>query len=618
MAKKINQAPQLPSLLIIADDPYLAAQASAVFAKKGYYTPVIDAPRLARHDRINEVIRRTNIAARYQPKSIVLAGATEEVKEAFKGHLPLKRLDYISSIEELKTAKAQPETWPQGQFTWGKNDIGLGLLQALRNKQEIVFTDQVMPRAAVNPEHEHMVVCEDGDALAQVIAANYAFSINAGLCIVPEVPDQESEDICESFYSSAEPGQFTQTERLEHLKSKLRDWCKDVPIDGKRQLTFVTRKVPWGFAFPEVPTTHIFSYPDMGISILNAIIAEQPDMLGLTFSLLIDPQQVQANEISAVAKSFRERGILIKVLQGAGANVSMVSKNVALMPYDFLVISTHCGDSSGWQWTYEYRDSEGIDRTLVIDVAAGFGSIPNDEDKYEVMMFSRFVSLDGVDWNDPLAKEKLYVGTAIIDYINRTGKLYDLEPVKKEEIPRVVGSSALKMWDHNFIPMPESIGGEGTPIILNNACSSWHRLSSTFMFANARAYMGTLFEVLDAQAHEVAIRLTDKYFGKPLALALWRVQNDVYQGSIKRPYIMVGPHFQRLRTAGADGVPIVFNRMKKAYLSFTRKLSEQDNADYAVKKINENLAFLKSEMETVFKKFIKPGMEKRRSRNRRT
>lgn len=51
----------------------------------------------------------------------------------------------------------------------------------------------------------------------------------------------------------------------------------------------------------------------------------------------------------------------------------------------------------------------------------------------------------------------------------------------------------MMMADGNYIVMPRSLADEGTPIIINNACLSWHRLAGTFTFANARAYIGTLF-----------------------------------------------------------------------------------------------------------------------------
>ena len=59
------------------------------------------------------------------------------------------------------------------------------------------------------------------------------------------------------------------------------------------------------------------------------------------------------------------------------------------------------------------------------------------------------------------------------------------------------------MQDHNFIVLPPSWASEGTPIIINNACASWHRLAEMFKLGNARAYMGTLFLYYGANATRI-------------------------------------------------------------------------------------------------------------------
>ena len=87
---------------------------------------------------------------------------------------------------------------------------------------------------------------------------------------------------------------------------------------------------------------------------------------------------------------------------------------IELYPHDLLLISTHCGDAEGWRWTYEFVDREGHHRTLVVDLAISIAVVPGSE-KLDVMQYTRPVSLDGVDWNDPEKKKRLYVGTAILD-----------------------------------------------------------------------------------------------------------------------------------------------------------------------------------------------------------
>lgn len=597
----MQKAPILSKFLIISDNPHLTAQISSLLGKRGHYTPVVDCPRLTRHDADNEVLRRNNIAARFQPSPIIFAGVEQKVKDSFKKKLPDKIVEYVESIEDLSKIKKLHFKRPEEKLTWGKENIGIGLLLALRQNKEIVFSEDGESNNSAYSDLEHLVVCEEGDELVQVIAANYAYSIGAGLLFIPELKEGKAETICEAFYSSADHADINQSEKLEQLKGILREASSNVSLEGKKMLTFITGKMPWGFAYPEVPTTHIFKYPGIGISILNAIVSEQPNTQGLSLGVMIDPEQVGASEVNTVKKSLGQRGMILKTLKGPGANVYNVTRNIGLLPYDFLLISTHCGDAGGWEWTYEYEDSEGIQRTLVTHTTIGVGSIPHEDDLLEVMQFSKFASLDGVDWNDPEAKEKLYVGTAILDYIERSKDINDFKPVKKEPIGRVRGSSALKMWDNNYIPVPEHIAGESLPIVLNNACSSWHRLAGNFVFGQARVYIGTLFEVLDAQAYEIAVRLTDKYFGKSLAVALWRAQNDVYQDSVKRPYIMVGPHFQRLRITSEDKAKKVIKNMTVSGANMARSLANNNGDEYAKQKIKENLDFLKAEIEMIAK-----------------
>jgi hypothetical protein len=147
----------------------------------------------------------------------------------------------------------------------------------------------------------------------------------------------------------------------------------------------------------------------------------------------------------------------------------------------------------------------------------------------------------------------LYVGEAVHDF----NRLMDSGPstfkyTKRETIDRVVGSSAMMMSDSNFIFAQHSIAGMGTPVIINNACVSWHRLAGDMTFAGARAYIGTLFPVTPIEASEVVTRILDAHWGKPLAVALWAAQRDVYERSQRRPYVVSGVYPQRLRVERLD------------------------------------------------------------------
>jgi hypothetical protein len=304
-----------------------------------------------------------------------------------------------------------------------------------------------------------------------------------------------------------------------NLPGNLRELAGDIPVPQNGSITFFCRDHPYGFGFSEVPSTHLFTYPDLGIAVIHGFAAEQPGARGVQVATLVDPGTADASEIDAAATSLSERGKFVRVYRGPRADVRSVNDMMELFPYDLLLIATHCGDSDGYRQTYEFTDSEGHKRTLVVDVALGIGRT-DDNDMLQVTQFQRFVSLDGVDWNDPQKKNKLYVGMAMRDYNRLMEGPNGPLPTKSETVGRVVGSAAMKMFDNNLIALPRTLAAESTPIIINNACVSWHRLAGNFMFGGARAYVGTLVPVLPVEAQDIVTRVLKKHFGKALAHAL--------------------------------------------------------------------------------------------------
>jgi hypothetical protein len=585
--------PILSKTLVIADDARLAAQASCVLAQPGTYLPIIDGPRMMRPDNHAEVIRRSNAAARAKPDRIILTGISDEAHDAMiRGFAVglrgiMHRIIDATEIETLLHGKSSLRGTP---LAWGHDRIGVGVLKALRARSGIVFSDEPPPIEPVAPKTDHLVVCEEGDELAQVIAANYAFSLGAGLHLIPAIDDPAAEDILERFYSVTDQQRTSPSAALEELKALLRSHCGNIAIPAGGSLTFVTRHLPYGFAFPEVPSTHLFSYPDLGIAILNGFVAEQPGARGVGVTVLVDPGATKAPDIEAAIKLLPNRGMLVRAYEAEEANVRAISDMIEFFPYDLLVIATHCGDAPGFRWTYEFTDTEGIARTLVVDIAVGFAAT-DDRDMINVTQFMHFVSLDGVDWRDPGAKQQHYIGSAIIDFMARIASdaADPLKPVKKENIPRVTGSAALRMHDHNYISLPRAIADQGTPIVINNACSSWHRLAGDYTFGNARAYIGTLFPVTGAEAHDVVVKLLDKHFGKPLAAALWSAQREVYDDTVRRPYIASGIFPQRLRPMRGDVPTYVATCLLRSLRQWKTYLAKAGSGTERSKKSVENI-----------------------------
>jgi hypothetical protein len=166
------------------------------------------------------------------------------------------------------------------------------------------------------------------------------------------------------------------------------------------------------------------------------------------------------------------------------------------------------------------------------------------------------------------------------------------------------------MYDNNYISLPRPIADHKTPIVINNACSSWHRLAENYMFGNARAYIGTLFPVLGQEAHDVVVKLFNKHFGKPLAGALWSAQREMYRDSIRRPYIVTGVYPQRLRVMRGDVPRHIAARLLralrqwKAYLpnAGTGMERSSSNVQSVIQYYERELAYSRKRWPHVFRK----------------
>jgi hypothetical protein len=597
------RCPKISDDIIVSDDPRLAAQLSCALAKRGEYLPVVDGPRLTRPDVEAEVIRRNNVVARAAAKRILIAGVSDESFALLSAKIHSRRIKRILQFEDLETLSSR-RTLSGEPLVWGRGRIGTDLLKALRAHKQVVFSDFPSPVEELASESGHLVVCEEGKDLSEVIAANYAFSLGAGLILIPELPDEIAEAILQRFYGSDQNREMAQSRILDDLRSQIRALCKSIKVPTNGSLTFITGKIPYGFAFPEVPSTHLFKYPDLGISMVNGFAAEQENASGVGVAAFINPETVEAPELKSAEECLAPRGVFIREYRGPAATVQHISQMIEFFPYDLLMVATHCGDADGFRWTYEFTDTEGIARTLVVDLAIGI-SRTNDEEMLHVMQFTNFVSLDGVDWHDPHKEEKLYVGSAVWDYINRTGEHGDLKPTRKENIDRVTWSAALKMFDHNYIAIPRPLANGRTPIVINNACGSWHRLAETFTFGNARAYIGTLFPISTSEVDEVIGRLLQKEFHKPLATALWAAQRKVYKGTNRRPYAITGVFPQRLRGTIRDVPRMIYKRLFEACQEWRAFLESIDPANKKFKPTQEIIEYHEREIAH-FSGMLKP------------
>jgi hypothetical protein len=562
--------PSFEPVAIVGDKPRLVAEIASLFTRSRRYLPIIDGPRLTRPDWSNEVIRRANALKVAQSRRVITADLPADAFRSLSENSLDGTFIAVRSSEEAQAALKGWTKGPSERLVWGSNNLGVGLLLARRSKKSLQTTEGLSPTTTFISNGTHLlIVCETGDDLAEVTASNLAFATDAAFLTIPQLPDSERDEWLEQIYALGSGGNASR--RFAAIRDRVRGRLPNIEFSRYKQVLFITKGFPWGIAVPECPTTHMFAYPDFGRSIVEGLSAASHPATSARTALLIQPEQIAGSEIEHIAASLEKNRTLVRLQVGPSATVLNVRMLIETVAFDIIVLSTHAGDVPGQRITYEFTDSEGIARRLVIDEAVGFGYDPTT-DKVLVETFSRFHELDGIDWTNSVAKANLYVGTAITSW-SAMGGILEREKYKvaREEIPRVNGSMALRMFDHVWIPNMHGFPPDCAPIVFNNACSSWHRLSKCFMFAGASTYIGTLFPVTEYEAQEVGNSIFQKELGAPMPTALWSSQNRVYEGQDRRPYAMHGLPFCSIQLNTIDSVAYLSNQYTRAIADCGRK-----------------------------------------------
>lgn len=532
----MQTTPRFESTALMTDDPVLAARVSSLFTRSGRYLALIDGPRMSRPDNTNEVTRRLDAVWRTGCDRLFLAkveaaGATA-INHRWNGAMELAGYDEIRS--QLK-GYVRP---PREQLLWGAENLGNGVYQARLQRKELVITPGCnSPNALVEAGTHLLVACEAGNPLVEVTASNLAFAYGASYFVFEQMPQQEHRAWVETLYALGAGGDVTA--QFADVAARARAWFDGHDLGRFKAILFITGGFPWGIAFPEVPTTHMYQYPDFGRSVVAGLWASQSPARGARNALLIEPALVQSGEIDAIAEALNKNRTLTRVLPHRAATISRVQHMMDFLPQDVIVISSHAGDARGSRVTYQYEDDDGRQRTLVVDQTYSIG-YDRAEDKLPVTEFTRFVSLDGVNWDDDVAKSALPVGTAItawskLDMLDRAKHV-----IAEEDISRVASSMAMSLHDGPWLFISHSFHPAAAPLVLSNCCWSWHEIGLRMMFAGARGYVGSLFPVTDVEAQEVGRALFSGKLGEPTFKSLWRAQRQVYGNSPRRPYAVLG------------------------------------------------------------------------------
>jgi hypothetical protein len=558
-------------VVCIANDHRLAAIISSYFTQLGCYFCVFESPRVKRHDVINEVLGITNTLAKLQPDVVFFAGLTPAATDLLKTRLPKELIVELHSHADL--CKLVEYKQNRQTLRCRSSLLAEGLVICAREGKVLEISETSDYLTADSGKRPFLVVCERSNPVVEIIASNYAASIDADFSLVEGPSRDDAEDLQRLLASLYDLEVLAREEACRDVIKRLGKVLSDIHFEKRTAITFITKGVPYGVTITNAPSTHLFSLL-LGTTLPRIIMAEKRTP-NVRATLLIDPGLFRESETAAIHAILHEKHMHCKVLAHRDAIAINVSNAIDFFPYELLFIASHVGELKGRRWHFNFKARDNSMHVGVMDVAACFALIQGT-DQVKVTEFKTFISIDGIPRNSP--EWKKIPRPLIEDYVYSNPK--DGGIFKTESTEKIRAAAAIQLYDNAFMPMTYVLANFLSPVIFNNGCSSWIYLSERFMFAGARAYIGTLAAVNGLLAKPIAENFMKLCLsGMTISEAIWKSQGEVFHDSLIRPYALVGCHFSTLKVADTDQLDFLTRYLAWTARQWERKADEPDTED---------------------------------------
>lgn len=572
-----NFIPPIINNVLITEDVNLAIDFILLNSKKQKYLPILEPPRDTREDAGNEAIRINNSIARAKCNKVTYGNLNKNQVDLLDQQFHPQLITKISSKEELGS-NSKTQIVNQNSLEWGNNYLGIWLLEILNEKKSLKNLHELESNNFFEGASGLLFIAENRNDITSIIVANYAYTFGASLLFVDKKTREKINLFNRELFEIYNLGKDVQR-KLNQLIEEIKSFLPPICWDNYHAVTFFTWGIPYGLAFQQTPSSHIYIYPFLGVNLLNYIAIEQSNDFKLYAGLILNPGSFDNSEIPIVKKELHNRGMMLRLLEQEASTVFNTHLFMAAFPYDFLFISSHANEAKGIRKKYRFKDSENIERELVVDEAIGLGW-DYLEKKYWVHSFTSFVSLDGIDWRNEDEKNKHYIGRAINEFVNiKKDNRADDYLISQEKVASVNMAMAYKMVDGIYIPLLHGLGDNHCPIIISNACSSWHKIASDTMVAGARAYIGPVIDITNFEAIELTKVMFTKHLNRPMSNALWRSQNEIYGNQNRKPYIYTGAHFAKFRFTSIGVKDNIIQRLSKSVKEWEEKAETTQNED---------------------------------------
>lgn len=476
---------------------------------------------------------------------LILAGLDEKQK-SYLTFLDKYDIIEIESIDDVETYL--------GGIAYDKDDFlsvrleetSMGLLIAGRENLKLSIDNTADYLTNKLNYNSGLIVVENDETTSMVSAINYALSIDLDVQLINPLPESEAKGI----KLLIEDWQDGNNSSYQELYAKMFSRLDGIEFTDYEFVTFFTNGAPYSLILKnELPISyvHLNHYPNLFI--VDNIYFERRESIGS--SIVFSPLEFgDDEETNYVIKAFQNNNFWVKELLGKNASTYNIDMNVKEYPYDVLHICSHGGEVNGYTVVEEFVDQDGNKHVVEYDDVLSLMPV-RGEGLIQMEHKCIWRKFDGFNWKSKELEEQNYPHYVYSDMLNAIVAKRNLkEKYKRKRKDIVPDSCAIKCSDFIYQAIFNMVACfHRSPIIFNNTCWSWSGISESFLDSGARGYIGTLWEVENNVAKEVAENFYKHIFDDTVINVLHSASKKTKGTDSEDIYIYWGLHFSTLKKA---------------------------------------------------------------------
>lgn len=593
--------------------PILGALVSNYFSDRDTYfslftfpdmkTPYVEEDRedddghLARTIGVQAAIRFNNAMARLQPDKIILAGLDDTQKSYIHAFIATERTIEINRADDLDAVFGGLGRRFEGDLSCRPSEVFQGLFVANSMKRRLHVDDSA---GSLGNRFIHgsrgLIVVENHQSSDEIVAVNYAYSINADIVFVEPIERTERHDVQKLIYDWKNSNSEYSYQQLRNIVGER---IKGINLPDYDFATFFTRGFPYGLVLNNlIPISHVFVHPGCDLFVLSNI-GHELFRFGTGSALVFSPKLFGREETDDVIRMLEQSGYWVKPLLGPNASVNALANYGEYYPFDLMHICSHGGETAGYCVVQEFTDRNDQQHKIEYEEIVGFS--PADRDRVLVARKIIFKKFDGFTWMSEELKGQ-HLADYIFEDMTRALRLKNNDDTtQRESVDTPIYSSChIECSDSIHQGQFGSLACNDYPAVFNNTCSSWYEIALCFIAAGTRSYIGTLWKIDNKVAGDAA-RVFYKHAlaGDNLLDAFYEMTRAVGPAKHRNVYLYWGLHFSTLNRPKRETNLEVFKVLVSTLAIWLKRYTES-GSEAAKRDSLRVLRFLTRELENGF------------------